>query len=645
MSFCRSCGNRLPEGGAFCGFCGQPLASSPLDTHTSNPAFPGWTKVDPASMNAQTRESAPQRNVASEREEAERKPLISPLLRLPNLPASGRIPTAPGTPQISHIPTVQGTPHFTGAPSLPGQSEPGNNLRSGHAHHAAQPTSAAHAPHPGSILSHHAGAARPDHQTLHRFRRLWRLRHGARGASHAVSTTGTGAGGAAAVKVIVIIAIIASVASGAAIAAPRLFHPTNRQTSSQAGVTTQPMPATLTSCPAAGTARAMVSRPLVLGKDDTLVYIENTQSNGMLKRYNVHSGRTTTLSSEPGTTIADAQLSSDGQWVLFDTAVSAFSASTTILDKMQMIRLDGQGLQTLYCFARPPSGSTFFFPASGVTMSPDRHYIAFAENTSVSLLNVQTGQLQKEVPPLSQGQLAGSPAFIEFSPLGWMDNSHLYLGGTYQAAVDGGGSAGFYLADISHGPLASAQNLPAIVRNTPLFCWDFAENPARTSLYYSQCPADQGGYEPGTSSITRQQAGGGQETTVYSTTLNRVATVLTLGNTALLFFLDTGRSAPNLTPTGAPNIGWWKINVDGSGLTRLTSATGVPGGATHSPWANVSRDSRFYLLSSAQTSLTTLQIASTTGGAPTVFASASSTSSSAPQGWPPSLIPAGWTTA
>src|SRR5205807_1708754 len=40
--------------------------------------------------------------------------------------------------------------------------------------------------------------------------------------------------------------------------------------------------------------------------------------------------------------------------------------------------------------------------------------------------------------------------------------------------------------------------------------------------------------------------------------------------------------------------GWWKVNVDGSGLTRLTSDTAAVNSVlnpyTRYPWSNVSRD-------------------------------------------------------
>ncbi|HYX49817.1 MAG TPA: serine/threonine-protein kinase, partial [Ktedonobacteraceae bacterium] len=86
--------------------------------------------------------------------------------------------------------------------------------------------------------------------------------------------------------------------------------------------TTQGMPATATSCPANGTARQFVSEPLVLGQDPTIVYLVN-ESNangptfGTIKSYDTNNGKKVEISKTANTHIDDAQVSTDGQWVLF----------------------------------------------------------------------------------------------------------------------------------------------------------------------------------------------------------------------------------------------------------------------------------------------------------------------------------------
>ena len=120
-------------------------------------------------------------------------------------------------------------------------------------------------------------------------------------------------------------------------------HTTTFGTSSvAASATTKPMPPTQTSCPANGQGRPAVTAPLAHGKQQTVVYVDTSSSKSTLKSYNVSTGQTTTLASVSGSSLValvDAQVSTDGQYVLFISG-----------RELQMIRKDGQGLQTLYCY-------------------------------------------------------------------------------------------------------------------------------------------------------------------------------------------------------------------------------------------------------------------------------------------------------
>ena len=87
-----------------------------------------------------------------------------------------------------------------------------------------------------------------------------------------------------------------------------------------ASVTTKPMPPTQTSCPANAQGRPAVTAPLALGNQQTVVYVDTSSSKSTLKSYNVSTGQTTTLASVSGSSLValvDAQVSTDGQYVLF----------------------------------------------------------------------------------------------------------------------------------------------------------------------------------------------------------------------------------------------------------------------------------------------------------------------------------------
>ena len=70
---------------------------------------------------------------------------------------------------------------------------------------------------------------------------------------------------------------------------------------------------------------------------------------------------------------------------------------------MDMIRLDGQGLQALSLLFASLSNRTFLLPVMWLYHQYQQH-IAFNENQYVSMLDVKTGQLQKYVPSDLQEQ-------------------------------------------------------------------------------------------------------------------------------------------------------------------------------------------------------------------------------------------------
>src|SRR5581483_5205803 len=122
-----------------------------------------------------------------------------------------------------------------------------------------------------------------------------------------------------------------------------------------------------TTCPASGTGRAAVMPALHLGPDQTIVYIDAASA---LKRYDVQTGRTTTLL-QAGGSIRHAQISRDGQWILF----------TVENESIRLVRVDGKYLQTLYCASQgkridPESASGF---SSAVQWSPDQHEVIFSQ--------------------------------------------------------------------------------------------------------------------------------------------------------------------------------------------------------------------------------------------------------------------------
>lgn len=358
--------------------------------------------------------------------------------------------------------------------------------------------------------------------------------------------------------------------------------------------TTVPMPPTQTSCPPAGTARAAVMAPLVMGRHANVVYVENpgegaNPTAGLLKRYDPATGSTTVIASMPSP-IYEAQVSADGQWVLFTSTVSNRPA-------IQLVRRDGQGLQTLYCSARPGQDV-----AADLEWSPDQHYLAFQEGGGrVYLLTVATGAYRLEVP-------SSNNTF--YIPRTWLDTTHLYL----MAGPGEGGYPYLDLLDIRTGKVQQVLTLP-------LGCADFDSSIDGTQLFTSECVFSMG--LKGPSSIRVQPATGGPATTIYSTPTYAITNLRVASRTTLLFVIrNTGVGSSDTSRNGM-----WKMNTDGTGLTRLTTQTAgediLFNRYTQYVWSTVSRDGKSYAVSKEagpSTRISSLLIGSMNGGPLVAFA-------------------------
>jgi len=99
-----------------------------------------------------------------------------------------------------------------------------------------------------------------------------------------------------------------------AVAAPQ-FHASARGNTTAHALS----PTISTNCPAPGKANAAVMPPLTLGTHPTIVYIvnESNPSFGTLKRYDVVTGAKVEIVKMANTVISEAQVSFEGQWLLF----------------------------------------------------------------------------------------------------------------------------------------------------------------------------------------------------------------------------------------------------------------------------------------------------------------------------------------
>ncbi|HXX78148.1 MAG TPA: hypothetical protein VEI53_06645 [Ktedonobacteraceae bacterium] len=407
---------------------------------------------------------------------------------------------------------------------------------------------------------------------------------------------------------------------------------------------TQPMPPTQTSCPSPvyESGRAAVLRPLAQGNDPSIAYINNTGTQerpitAELKLYDVSKGIKTVITHLPDDYITEAQVSSDGQWILFVTNYPKYAA-------LQLVRMDGKGLQTLYCTTRDG--------IQGVQWSPDQSQVVFSVRAvsgllDVYLLKLSSGQLQPELVQLN----SANPGYL---PRTWEDNTHVYITGVLASLQPPTNQTGLYLLDTSKGPNQSPKNLQTVIpANSQSECWDFDSDYHATTLVASRCNGTfsynniRAGDLLGPSSIVKGPVTGGQFQKIYQNNSAAITQVRFLGysSSQVLFTVNTVSLGVPGVPVDSSHNGLWKMDIDGS-VTKLASENAgylcELNLYSQYPWANVSRsDGALYALQvsslgNGTTPPTFLEYGSINGSGLKSFASVNEFSGS--------LAIAGWTT-
>ena len=357
------------------------------------------------------------------------------------------------------------------------------------------------------------------------------------------------------------------------------------------------MPATQTACPDANTARPAVIRYLALGQLQNLVYIYNevpqntTTAIGHLRRYDVSNGHKAEVVSS-GLRIDQAQISADGQWVLF-LSIPDPRGDTQHSAMLQLVRMDGEGLQTLYCFPKATySGSPNSDKLSiAFQWSVDQKSILMSENTDnkvsqIFLLDVASGSIRQ----LFQDQ---NDTLYSYSVVTWLDNTHFYIikqgtnGPTPPATV--------YLMDASTATLASPGLISILTTPTRMSYYSLDSSYDGTLLYNSYCLLAG---SPFNTNIQVGPAAGGARHTIYQEKPNNCIQMLRAvsSNTLLLLMqISHGGTFENQI---------WKMNLLGDSTQPLTTLTSANSGQTgysmnptsQYPWSNVSRDGSYYAL-------------------------------------------------
>ena len=399
------------------------------------------------------------------------------------------------------------------------------------------------------------------------------------------------------------------------------------QHSSPPPVTTIHLPPLPTQCPPAGTARSAVTAPLALGNHTNIVYTINGSNAtgptfGALERLDVTTGTKTEILRLAHVAIADPQLSADGQWLLF------ISSGADGLLKLQLLRMDGEGLQTLYCTHGPAGNS--LSAMDNIQWSPNRKLVVFSTfndnpngggTSFIYMLNTSSGQLQR----LLQIPRGYTNAF----PEKWLDNTRFYL----MLALPDGPPGIIQLIDTSRGPNQDLSMLQPVFQSNGGVAFDTTLDGSK--LFVTQWSSSLAG-NIGPSSIFMASPTGGSQKVIYNSKTLAVTTVRVVSRTTLLLVI--GNFAAQLplgppTPTDTTQNGLWKINTDGTGLIRLTTSNSQLNQYTQCSWSNVSRDGKMYALAVPGKGTDSLAFGSLNGGPPTILAQSSAGTASSIVGW------------
>ena len=382
---------------------------------------------------------------------------------------------------------------------------------------------------------------------------------------------------------------------------------------------TVPMPPTQTSCPAAGTARAAVMRSVALSGHQDLVYVYNevppntSIAYGHLRLYDATTGKKTDLVTS-GIRIDQAQVSSDGQWVLF-LSIPDPRGDTQHSALLQLVRMDGQGLQTLYCFPTVTYsgyGNQSRLPIS-IQWSVDEKSILFSVDTAnttsaITLLTVSNGALR-------QLMLDQNNTLYRYSVVTWLDNTYAYI--IKQGIGAPSPPATVFLMDTATANVVNAGLVSILTTDTRFSYYSLDSSYDGTQLYSSYCLMAA---NPFNTSISAGPAQGGTRHTLFQEQPADCVQVLrAISPGSLLLLVQVANSTGN-----ADSNQVWKMSLPGGSMQSLAVLTTAPGNQTtydmnqtsQFPWSNVSRNGSSYALQAANstTSIQTILVGSLNGG-------------------------------
>ncbi|WP_201378654.1 hypothetical protein [Ktedonobacter sp. SOSP1-52] len=369
-------------------------------------------------------------------------------------------------------------------------------------------------------------------------------------------------------------------------------------------------PSTLGSCPAQAHGAHMP--PLVGAKHPAVIYATGSYQY-LISSYDTVTKQTRGIFLGGQSTGDRPALSPDGHWILF--VVNEASEK-----KLELVRSDGKYAQTLYCL----DGGIMF-----LHWSPDQKHIAFVgnqdENGGIYVLNLESGEAKVVLPFVPAGDLQQKNEIQPFMPDAWLDNTHLAVLGFSSKRFTHYDSSLFpptstlaarcpfhnatespqlppdrlYVLNITKGEkqhepdmrLAFDSNSGSYDRS---WSYTYATNPGH--LFIHRCSIDQAGAPIPPCSVSQLNTDGSLNT-IYKSSDQQIRHIRMLTDHSLLLITDQ-RNTPEL----------WRLNVDGSSLTRLPSTLNLLSAYASEEWAMLSPDANMYVTQSYTTTQTSIII-------------------------------------
>src|SRR5579863_706346 len=271
-------------------------------------------------------------------------------------------------------------------------------------------------------------------------------------------------------------------------------------------------------CPAAGTTRAANMPVDTTAAEPSLFYLTTTLGAKMmvpldLERYDLATGKTTTLYGFPGSYFPNPplpSLSPDKDWLIFVSPdpKNLLNANTA---RLLLMRSDGSQLQTLSC------GNVLLKEQNKLVWSPDGQQIAFTGPPTNVGLQFQ-GKQTIHVLNLRTGQEKLYLTNTGYVPYAWLDNQQLYV---IEDTGDNPLSEMRVLSlfDTSPGSNQKPVNLESVA-STYTVCGDFALSTDRQKIYSTTCSpirdSCRGVSFQGLAGMNEQPATGGPGTMLFS---------------------------------------------------------------------------------------------------------------------------------